>query len=103
MHDRSIETVAIPPEQQALRDKCFHPWGTFVEFPLDDVETSISSRFEKIARMHPDRIAVKLGDQVATYAELNAMANRVAFSVIAARGDRPEPERRRRAGRAIGA
>jgi hypothetical protein len=36
-----------PPEQQAIRDKCFHPSGTFVEFPMEDVETSIPARFEK--------------------------------------------------------
>ena len=29
-------------------DNCFHPSGTFVEFPIEDVETSIPARFEKI-------------------------------------------------------
>ena len=41
----------LPPEQQAIRDKCFHPSGTFVEFPIEDVETSIPARFEKIVRI----------------------------------------------------
>ena len=38
----------LPPEQEAIRARCFHPSGTFVEFPIEDVETSIPARFEKI-------------------------------------------------------
>ena len=51
----------LPLEQEVIRAKCFHPSGTFVEFPIEDVEASIPARFEKIARQYPDRIAVKLG------------------------------------------
>ena len=43
--------MKLPPEQQAIRDGCFHPSGTFVEFPIEDVETSIPARFEKIVRV----------------------------------------------------
>jgi hypothetical protein len=54
------ERVAnLPPEQQAIRDKCFHPRGTVVEFPIEDIEISIPARFEKIVRMYPDNLAVK--------------------------------------------
>jgi non-ribosomal peptide synthetase component F len=35
--------------------------------------------------------AVKTDGDAVTYAELNAMANRVAHAIIAERGDRPEP------------
>jgi hypothetical protein len=48
----------LPPEQQAIRDRCFHPAGTFVEFPMEDVETSIPDRFAKIVRRYPNRIAI---------------------------------------------
>ena len=51
--------INLPPEQQAIRGKCFHSSGAFVEFPMEDVETSIPARFEKIVRLHADRIAVK--------------------------------------------
>ncbi len=51
----------LPLEQEVIRAKCFHPSGTFVEFPIEDVEASIPARFEKIARQYPDRIAVKFG------------------------------------------
>jgi non-ribosomal peptide synthetase component F len=59
------------PEQEAIRAKCFHPSGTFVEFPIEEVETSIPARFEKIVRLYPERLAVKMGDQAQTYDELN--------------------------------
>ena len=40
MTDSLNHGFKLPPEQQAIRDKCFHPSGTFVEFPIEDVETS---------------------------------------------------------------
>ena len=76
----------LPPEQQATRDKCFHPSGTFVEFPKEDVETSIPARFEKIVQMYPERIAVETDDESVTYEALNGAANRLA-NVILANGD----------------
>jgi len=35
-----------PPEQQAIRVKCFHPSGNFVEFMKEEIEQSIPERFE---------------------------------------------------------
>jgi len=82
MSEISASLSKVPPEQQAIRDKCFHPSGTFVEFPIEDVETSIPARFEKIVQMYPDRIAVKQNSKIVTYSELNRMANRLACSLI---------------------
>jgi len=73
----------LPPEQAAIRAKCFHPSGTFVEFPIEDVETSIPARFEKIVRMYPDRIAVETDDERMTYEALNRAANRLANVILA--------------------
>lgn len=72
----------LPPEQEAIRAKCFHPSGTFVEFPEADLETSIPERFEKIVKMQPDRDAVKIADRILTYEELNKAANRVARVIL---------------------
>ncbi len=74
-----------------IRRKCFHPAGTFVEFPKEDTEKSIPERFEKIARMYPNRIAVKTRTQQVTYAALNGAANRLADILVArlGRGQRP--------------
>jgi len=71
----------LPPEQEAIRAKCVHPSGTFVEFPMEDVETSIPARFEKIVGMYPDWLAVKTGDHSFTYDELNRAANRITQAI----------------------
>jgi amino acid adenylation domain-containing protein len=81
----------LPPEQQAIRARCFHPSGTFVDFKKEEIEQSIPDRFEKIVRKYSDRVAVKIRDQVVTYAEFNAMANRVARAILAQRGSQAEP------------
>ena len=74
--------MRLPPEQESIRAKCFHPRGAFVEFPDEDVETSIPVRFEKIVRAHPDHLAIKTPEYELTYDELNSAANRVAHKLI---------------------
>jgi len=81
----------LPAEQQAIRDKCFHPSGKFVEFPIEDVETSIPARFERIVRLHANRIAVKTENRVVTYSQLNDMANRFARALLQAQGRKAQP------------
>jgi len=74
--------MQLPLEQEAIRAKCFHPSGTFVEFSLEDVNTSIPERFEKIARRYPHHIAVKTGNVTTRYDQLDMMANCVAANII---------------------
>jgi len=81
----------LPPEQEAIRAKCFHPSGTFVKFPMEEVETSIPARFEKIVRMYPERLAVRAGGHSVTYEALNQAANRIAHAILAQRGEGEEP------------
>jgi hypothetical protein len=38
----------LPPQQDAIQAKCFHPTGRFVEFTKDEVDQSIPGRFEQI-------------------------------------------------------
>jgi amino acid adenylation domain-containing protein len=83
--------MRLPLEQEAIRDKCFHPSGKFVEFPKQDVETSIPKRFEKIAGQFPDRVAVTMRNRTLTYQELNQAANRLAHAILAQRGETQEP------------
>ena len=78
--------IGIPPEQQALRDRCVHPTGAFIPFPLEDVEGSIPERFARQVRRWPDRVAVAASGRRVTYAELDRAANRVAHAVLAHRG-----------------
>jgi amino acid adenylation domain-containing protein len=81
----------LPPEQKAIRDKCFHPSGTFVEFAKEEVKQSIPERFEKMVLKFPNRIAIKTKDQGLTYDELNKSANRTAHEILndCGRGNRP--------------
>ena len=78
-------------DQEAIRTQCFHRSREFVAFPLADVEKSIPERFEKIVGQYPERIAVKMGSPAVTYADLNAMANRLAHSIVNDRGTDAEP------------
>jgi len=81
----------LPPDQEAIRAKCFHPTGTFVEFEREEINQSISTRFEKIVAQYPHRLAVKMGHRALTYRELNSAANRVARAILAKLGKGQEP------------
>jgi amino acid adenylation domain-containing protein len=87
----SERSTNLPPEQQAIRAKCFHPSGTFVGFPKEEIEQSIPARFEKIVRLYPDRLAVKTIEHQVTYESLNRLANELAHEIIARQGSNPEP------------
>lgn len=58
---------------------------------MEDVESSIPARFEKIARLHPHRIAVKSALRELSYSELNTAANRIANNLRAGWGEIAEP------------
>lgn len=70
-------------EQRRIRENCVHPTGTFIEFPKEDVGTSIPARFEKIVQLYPDHLAVEMDNQSLTYAALNRAANRLANLILA--------------------
>ncbi|MEE9569908.1 MAG: amino acid adenylation domain-containing protein [Candidatus Binatia bacterium] len=81
----------LPPEQRAIRAKCFHPTGRFVEFKKEEIEQSIPDRFEQIVRTYPDRLAVKTNTHKLTYCVLNQTANRVARAILAQSNGGEEP------------
>ena len=87
----SERSTNLPPDQQAIRARCFHPSGTFVEFKREEIDQSIPERFEKIVLRYPDRIAVQTKNNTLTYFELNRAANRIAHTVLAERGEKDEP------------
>ena len=84
--DSPPERGRIPAAQQAVRDRCVHPTGTWRGFPEPEAAGSIVARFEELARLHADRPAVSDGPIQLTYAELDRAANRVAHGLLA-RGD----------------
>src|SRR5262245_58494381 len=67
------------------------PRDVFTPFPRAALEQSIGARFESQVRLAPERLAVKCGDAAWTYAELDAAANRVANTILTARGPGEEP------------
>jgi non-ribosomal peptide synthetase component F/acyl carrier protein len=83
--------IDLPPEQLAIRAKCFHPTGVFEEFLPEDLEGSIPERFEKIVCKYPDRIAVKTRSHEVAYDDLNRAANRVASLVLTKTGQDQKP------------
>src|SRR6185436_12379996 len=91
MSDSLSPASNLPPEQEAIRAKCFHPSGTFIEFPKEEIEQSIPERFEKIVRLYPDRLAVRTTSRALTYDELNKAANRLARAILTQRGQGQEP------------
>ena len=76
--------------QQAIKARCFHPSGSFVEYRKEEVEQSIPDRFEKIVHQNPNQIAVKTANRTLTYDELNKAANRLAHAILARRGEGQE-------------
>ena len=58
---------------------------------MDQIESTITERFENIVRRYPNRLAVKMGDVASTYSELNNAANRIAHTIIENRGIGNEP------------
>jgi amino acid adenylation domain-containing protein len=83
MHDSS--------GQYEVKAKCVHPHGTFLELSKDEVECSVITRFKKMARLYPDRIAVQFAKQSVTYDELNRASNRIARTILASQGEGNTP------------
>jgi non-ribosomal peptide synthetase component F len=87
MRDLAKKNLQLPPAQQAIRDKCFHPLGTFVEFSKGEIEQSIAERFEKTVDRYPDRLAIKDHQQTLTYEQLDKAANRIAHAILSRQGE----------------
>ena len=84
--DSVAPNLAIPFGQQAIRDRCFHPTGTFVEFKKEEIEQSIVERFEELVCRYANRLAVSDKNGKLTYGELNQAANRVAYTILERQG-----------------
>ena len=67
------------------------PSNEFVSFGPEQLEQTLIERFEKIVHRYPHHVAVKMGEVAVTYAELNAMSNRVARAILTQRASDSEP------------
>jgi non-ribosomal peptide synthetase component F len=83
--------MKFPPEQEAINSRCFHPSGNFVEFGFQEIEQTVADRFERIARIYPESIAVKTKSGAVTYSQLDRVAERIAQQIAAQTGGQPRP------------
>ena len=74
--------------QLAIRARCVHPSGSFVEFRPEDLEQSIPALFSHRAEAFGERVAVKSRTRALTYRELDRASSHLARAILARRGDR---------------
>jgi amino acid adenylation domain-containing protein len=77
--------------RQSIRPKRVRPRGPFIEFKKEEIEQSLSDRFEQQVLRYPERLAVKTRSHAFTYDELNKAANRVARAIVEHAGEGEEP------------
>jgi amino acid adenylation domain-containing protein len=65
--------------------------SVFVKFRTQDVEQSISARFQEQVHSHPSRVAVKTRTESLTYEALDRRANRIAHMLLDRCGNQPQP------------
>ena len=84
----NLTQVAATPvsRRRASGRRCLGPNNPFVEFERTDIEQSLPVRFEQMVLKYPNRVAVKTGTHSLTYRELNVSSNRLAHSILQARG-----------------
>ena len=75
---------------QIIRGDQVRPTNSLNEFQKEEIEQSISDRYEKIVRLNPNRLAVKTRNITLSYLELNQIANRVARTILSLRGEGQE-------------
>ncbi len=91
MTDLIPNKYKLPPEQEAIRAKCFHPAGKFIEFTKSEIEQSIPAHFERQVAHDHDRVAVRVKGRRLSYGDLNTIANRIARALLSQRGNEAEP------------
>ena len=57
------------------------PDNCFIEFTKEDIEQSVSDRFEQQVVLYPDHRAIKTGVNQLTYSDFNRLANRLARAI----------------------
>ena len=86
-----MKNTNLPPQQLSILNRCFHPSGTFAEFEWEEVERSVSARFENQVRLYPHNLAIKPTSQEINYSDLNRNANQVAHAVLGRSGTEDSP------------
>ena len=59
MRDLTRLSTNLPPAQQAIRAKCFHPSGAFIAFPQEELEQSLDDHGQQVDCQSVGEIAVR--------------------------------------------
>ena len=78
-------------QQSSGESRLVYPTNAYILVTKAEIEQSIPARFEQHVSKHPTRLAIKTGNQLLTYEELNRSSNRVALSILAQRPRGEEP------------
>ena len=76
----------VDDEDRSFRADSVRPTNAFTEFRRDEIEQSIADRFAVQVEKYPRRIAIKSKHHQWTYEELQAVVDRIAQSILNARG-----------------
>ena len=91
---RTVQTEALPtsrPSSRRYAQSAFTRPGSFIEFKKERSSCLSLSDSRQLSAYTPNGMAIKTTNQVVTYADLNAIANRLARAILAARGTASEP------------
>ena len=86
---------SVPEDVYADRIDAFHRFAArpvpphYDEFLIEDADVSVGARFDQMATLYPEHVAIRTVDSSISYGELNALTNRIAN---AARCLEPNPE-----------
>ncbi len=91
MRDISTSSADIPScHERSMQGRLVRPNNPFLEFKREEIEQSITARFEQQVERYPEHIAVKTKSHALTYHGLNQSANRLAHAILANRGEGEE-------------
>jgi len=76
----------VDDEDLSFRADSIRPTNAFIEFRRDEIEQSIADRFAVQVEKYPRRMAIKSKHYQWTYEELQAVVDRIARSILNARG-----------------
>jgi amino acid adenylation domain-containing protein len=78
--------------KEESKNTTIYPIANSTYFPQEETDQSIPDRFRTIVSKHADRPAIiKDSEHFLTYDGLNRKANRIAQTILATRGQKPEP------------
>jgi non-ribosomal peptide synthetase component F len=74
--------TATEHQELSHRRNLIQPTNNFNQFSKQEIEQSITARFEQQVKKYPDNIAVKTKNYQWTYRELNLQANEIAQAIL---------------------